>query len=69
MADCVSLMAVNEIVNKHFWDLSKEKDLQVRLLYSCGMGQSIFHKWIPSKRDSLPECHKFIKDLYYERGM
>lgn len=69
MADCVQLMAVNEIVNKNFWDISNEKELQVRLLYSCGLDQTIYHKWIPQKKDSLPECHTFIKDVYKERNM
>lgn len=68
ITNLVQLMAVNEIINKYFWDLSKEKELQVRLLYSCGLDQSVFHKWIPNKKDSMPECHTFIKNIYYERG-
>lgn len=37
---------VNEYVNKHFWDLTGHKDLQMKLLACCGMGKPVGHNWI-----------------------
>ena len=37
---------VNEYVNKHFWDLTSHKDLQMKLLACCGMGKPVGHNWI-----------------------
>lgn len=39
---------VNEYVNKYFWDLSNHKDLQMKLLAMCGIGQPAGHNWIKS---------------------
>jgi len=64
------LYAVNELVNKNFWDLSKYPDLQHLLLCSCGTGRKQFHKWIPNKKikkmkwiELFAEKYKDLSDL------
>jgi len=42
-----AIIGVNEIVNTHFWETSKETELHAKLLACTGMGNKQFHKWIP----------------------
>jgi len=49
--------SVNEYVNKHFWELSKYKDLQMLLLTSCGQKGWNKHQWIPLSK--LPTDKKY----------
>lgn len=48
---------VNEYVNMHFWELSKYKDLQVKLLATCGQSGWNKHQWIPLTK--LPTDKKY----------
>lgn len=41
-------LAVNETVNTNFWQLSKYKDLQWKLMCACGIGKFVKHQWISS---------------------
>ena len=62
------LMATNEKLNKHFFDIntSKHKKLQWLLAttVSPGMGNQ-FHQWIaPKKKDSDNKSIKFLREQY-----
>ena len=55
------LDAVNEVVNKDFWTLSKHPELQHKLLTVCGMGKKMYHGWIPmSKRQNANKIRDFF---------
>jgi len=58
------LYAVNEIVNKDFWDLSKYPDLQHLLLCLCGTGRKQYHKWIPNSKVKKATWTELFKDKY-----
>lgn len=65
----LSLIATNEIVNVHFWDFSKDKDLQWRLMATCGIGQKSYHKWIANKKHTTKnKLNTFLKDYYKKRN-
>lgn len=66
MLSKVSLMAVNTLVNTHFWDT--EKDLQVALLYGIGFKTKVFHKWIPMDKKSGNAFYAFIYDIHAQNG-
>lgn len=46
------LLAVNDIVNIGFWELSKYPDLQHLLLCITGLGTKQYHPWIAAKGKS-----------------
>jgi hypothetical protein len=55
---------VNERVNKHFWELSKYKDLQWKLLCTCGMKRWVKHNWIPMSKSSTDKAFKTVREFY-----
>lgn len=63
----LSLVAVNEIVNIYFWDLSKDKDLQCRLLATCGLQKKTYHKWIPNKKSTSNNLESFIIQMFKDK--
>lgn len=60
------VQAVNEVVNKNFWDLSNHKDLQMRLLFLTGIGKSVGHRWVKTKQMIKSESKNFdiIKEYF-----
>lgn len=64
-------IATNEMVNKHFWELSKYKYLQMMLLCACGDGKFHKHQWLkyPSvtktKTDILRKYFYYLDDEEY----
>lgn len=64
----LSLISTNEFVNKHFWDLSKEKELFAKLLPASGLGFKLKHSWIVNKKTKntdiiynlAKEYHKYV---------
>ena len=60
-------LAVNELVNINFWDLSKYKDLQFKLLCAVGQKEKVFHQWLASSKSSkdkdLNDLKPFFKNL------
>lgn len=63
-----SLISTNEIVNKHFWDLSKEKELHARLLSACGLGSKQRHDWITGTKSTKDIVSEFIKMVLKNQG-
>jgi hypothetical protein len=59
-----SLVAVNEYVNKHFWDLSSDKELQSKLLSAAGLGKKSYHQWISNKSVSANALHSFVIEIF-----
>lgn len=56
---------VNERVNRRFWELSKYKDLQWKLLCASGMKTSVRHQWIPFyKRTESDRLKEQLRDLF-----
>lgn len=53
------VQAVNEVVNKNFWDLSLHKDLQMRLLFMTGLGKAVGHRWVKTKQMNKQESKNF----------
>lgn len=65
------LLAMNEVVNQHLWQLSAYPDLVFRLMASCGLGRKLRHQWIgmPEKaalggkaKDLLARFHPSAND-------
>jgi hypothetical protein len=59
-----SLVVVNEYVNKYFWDLSSEKELQSKLLAASGIGKKSYHQWIPNKTVNANSLHAFVLEIF-----
>lgn len=57
-------LKVNNNVNQHFWELSKYKDLQWKLLCTCGNKQWTKHQWLPMSKVSNDKQYKVIRDFY-----
>ncbi len=60
------IVAINERVNNHFWELSDHPELQFKLMASCGTGRVLSHKWIGmaksgKKTDALT---LFLEDVW-----
>jgi len=57
---------VNELVNKHFSDISGHPELQWLLLSTCGDGSVQFHPYLkpPSSRKKKNKLAEFISTLY-----
>ena len=57
-------ITINNNVNKYFWELSKYKDLQFKLL--CTSGQSGFnrHQWIPISKTLNDKTLNSIKEYF-----
>jgi hypothetical protein len=59
------LMAVNQISNQRFFDLSAHPELQYKLLASCGVGHRVNHSWIgASKKGSDAALRDFISRFW-----
>lgn len=59
----------NELLNKNFSVLSRNKELFYKLCCVCGTGDKTFHKFIKPKSNKKQTCeyvHKFLYDLYDE---
>lgn len=55
---------VNNKVNVHFWELSKYKDLQYKLLCSCGLKKWMRHQWLPMSKSNNDKQYKIIREFY-----
>ncbi len=64
MAD--SLVMLNEVLNKNFWNLSKHVGLQWKLMALCGSGRVQNHGWIanPKKRSVISDIDKYMAQWY-----
>jgi hypothetical protein len=60
----LALYSTNQIANKHFWELTKEPELQAKLLALCGLGSKQYHKWIPAKTKRSGVLNSFIYDIF-----
>lgn len=60
----IMTITVNEIVNNHFWELSKYKDLQWKLLCACGLKKWMRHQWIPMSKSSNDKQYTIIRQFY-----
>lgn len=58
-------MDINNNVNMYFWNLSKYKDLQFKLLCTCGQTGFNKHQWIPISKSSTDKTLNSIKDYFF----
>lgn len=63
-----SLISTNEIVNKYFWDLSKEKELHAKLLSACGLGSRQRHDWVTGTKSTKDIVAEFVKTVLKNDG-
>lgn len=57
------IMAVNEVVNKNFWEVSNHKKLQMMLLAACGTGKKQYH-YFPGKSPKDTAKYKYLREKY-----
>lgn len=57
-------MMTNEYVNNHFWELSKYKDLQWKLLCVCGLKKWSRHQWLPMSKSSNDKQYSIVREFY-----
>lgn len=57
-------LKVNNNVNKNYWILSKYKDLQWKLLCTCGSRHFVKHQWIPVNKSPMDKNYKIIREFY-----
>lgn len=58
------IVEVNERINKHHWDLSKEHEgLLWKLYATIGAGVSINHNFMPMVKSKLDKFEKLIEEL------
>jgi hypothetical protein len=55
---------INNNVNKHFWELSKYKDLQWKLLCTCGEKKWAKHQWVALTKISKDKEKTIIRQFY-----
>lgn len=55
---------INNNVNMYFWDLSKYKDLQWKLLCACGQKGFNKHKWLAMSKSSKDKDYNIIRQFY-----
>ena len=55
---------INENVNMYFWELSKYKDLQWKLLCCCGTRSWNKHIWIPNSKNDTNKEYDIIRKFY-----
>ena len=55
---------VNERVNKRFWELSKYKDLQWKLLCTVGNKTTYKHQWIPTTKSNTDKATMLLRNFY-----
>ena len=59
------LLMVNDLVNVDFSSLKKHPELQWKLLATCGIGHTSYHKYIqPGKKKAKSKLHKLLVELY-----
>jgi len=59
------LLMVNDLVNVDFSSLKKHPELQWKLLATCGIGHTSYHKYIqPGKKKAKTKLHNFLVELY-----
>lgn len=60
------LFMVNELVNKHFSDISKHPELQWLLMSACGTGKMEFHPYIkpPNGRRKKDKISEFLSSVF-----
>lgn len=54
----------NTNVNQRFWELSKYKDLQWKLLCTCGLKKFIRHQWIPQTKSKKDKNYNMLRKFY-----
>lgn len=61
-----AIIAINDLVNIGFWQLSKYPDLQHLLMCAGSLGSKQYHQWIPlkSKKSSTNAIDSFFRELY-----
>ena len=57
------ILAVNEIVNKRFWELNEHKELQMLLLAICGTGKRQYH-YFPGASKTDGKLFKFFHKIH-----
>lgn len=57
-------LKVNNNVNKNYWIMSKYKDLQWKLLCTCGLKKFVKHQWIPLNKEKDDKDYKIIRNFY-----
>lgn len=59
------LIAMNDLVNVNFWELSKHPELLHKLMCSAAIGSERFHKWIPGlKKRNTNKIFVFLTRVY-----
>ena len=59
------LLMVNDLVNVDFSSLKKHPELQWKLLATCGIGHTSYHKYIqPGKKKTKPKLSNFLLKVY-----
>jgi hypothetical protein len=60
------LTYINELVNVHFWSLTKHPELQWLLMSMVGFGEKQYHQWIPmaKKEKSSSLVDSLIRSKY-----
>lgn len=56
--------SINQYVNMYFWELSKYKDLQWKLLCSCGTKGWNKHIWIQNNKNNTNKEYDILKKFY-----
>lgn len=56
--------SINNNVNMYYWDLSKYKDLQWKLLCSCGTSGWNKHKWIPLSKSLTNKEYNILRKFF-----
>lgn len=64
----LALVTTNEMVNKNFWELTSEPELQSKLLALCGTGQKTYHKWLPFNNKKTQALTEFVKDIFRDKN-
>lgn len=54
----------NECVNKNYWDISKHTDLTWKLCAAVGIGNTMFHQYLATKRAELDKFEKLLGEIY-----
>jgi hypothetical protein len=59
------VVATNERLNKHFFDIGRHPKLQWLSLVACsyGKGETYFHEWIPLKKEKNKK-EEFLAELF-----
>ena len=54
----------NECLNKNYWDISKHTDLTWKLCAAVGIGNTMFHQYLATKRAELDKFEKLLGEIY-----